>query len=73
MAIELQLKIKENDYYKRYLKEHSYWYKILNRDPDSFKNFVESVKKEYSLRPEDRIKKTLDALELVQNLMASFK
>lgn len=73
MTVELQLKIKNNPNYIRYLREHSYWYKTLNRNPLSFKNFEEEVKDFYQLRPSDKISHALEALEMVQTLMSSFK
>lgn len=73
MSIDIQFKIKENPNYKRYLRENSHWYKTLNRDPSTFNTFVSEVKEAYGLRPEDRIKKTLDTLEIMQSLMSSFK
>ena len=73
MVVDLQFKIKGNPNYKRYLREHSYWYKLLNRDPASFSQFVEEVKDAYGLRPEDRIKKALDTIEIMQSLMSSLK
>lgn len=73
MSIELQFRIKENPNYQRYLREHSYWYKSLNRDPETFQQFIAEVKEAYGLRTEDRIKKTLDAIEIMQSLMSSLQ
>ena len=73
MPIDIQLKIKSNPNYLRYLREHSEWYRILNRDPSSFKRFESTVKETYKLRTTDRIAKTLDTIELVQNLLTSLK
>lgn len=73
MAIELQLKIKNNPNYTKYLREHSYWYKNLNRNPASFKKFEEEVKDFYQLRPSDKISHALETLEMMQTLMSSFK
>lgn len=73
MVVDLQFKIKNNANYKRYLREHSYWYKTLNRDPASFQTFVEEAKDAYSLRPTDRFAKALETIEIMQSLMSSFK
>ena len=73
MTLDLQFKIKENEYYKTYLREHSYWYKTLNRNPSSFKIFEEEVKEFYGLRPIDRISKALTTIEMVQSIMTSLK
>ena len=73
MILELQFRIKNNPKYLQYIREHSYWYKILNRDPTMFKMFEEKVKEEYKLRTSDRISKALSTIELVQNIVSSLK
>lgn len=73
MVVDLQFKIKNNPSYRQYLREHSYWYKTLNRDPTTFQTFVEEVKDAYHLRPADRLTKALETIEIMQSLMSSFK
>lgn len=73
MTLEIQFKIKNNSNYLRYLRENSYWYKILNRNPSSFKNFEEEVKEKYGLRPTDRIEKALETFSLIQNMISNLK
>ena len=73
MTLDIQFKLKSNPYYIKYIREHSYWYRILNRNPITFKEFEEKVKEEYKLRPTDKISKTLDTIELVQNLLTTLK
>ena len=73
MTLDIQFKIKNNQHYIRYLRENSYWYKILNRNPESFKTFEEEVKEKYGLRPTDRIEKALEAFSLIQNMISSMK
>lgn len=73
MSLENIIKIKNNPYYTRYIREHSYWYKILNRDASAFLDFEEKVREEYGLRRIDRISKTLDTLELVEKLLTTLK
>ena len=73
MSLEVQFRIKSNPNYIRYLREHSEWYKILNRDPQLIKEFEEKAKEEYKLRPTDRIAKALDTIELVQNILTTLK
>lgn len=73
MSIELQFKIRSNPLYLEYLHQNSYWYKILNRNPDKFQNFIEEVKNTYHLRPTDKIKKTLDTVDMITNILSSFK
>ena len=73
MVLELQFKIKNNPNYLRYLRENSYWYKRLNRNPGSFKQFEEEVKKAYHLRTTDRIVKAISTIELLSNVVSNLK
>lgn len=73
MILELQFKIKNNPRYIQYIREHSYWYKILNRNPLMFKEFEEKVKEDYKLRVSDRISRALNTIEMFQNIVSSLK
>ena len=73
MTLELQFKIKENENYLRYLRQHAYWYKILNRNPLEFKRFEEEVKKEYHLSKVDRLQKAFNTFEMLEKILVSFK
>lgn len=73
MNIDVQFKIKNNPHYQKYIRENSYWYKILNRNPEAFKNFEEEVKEKYKLRPSDRISKALETIEMIQSVVSTLK
>lgn len=73
MTLDTQFKIKSNPLYIKYLHENSYWYKILNRDPQKFNEFVEEVKLKYHLRPTDKIKKALDTVEMLSSILSTLK
>lgn len=73
MKLEIQYNIKSNPNYVKYLRENSNWYKILNRNPEMFKQFTEEVKERYRLRPTDRIYKVLETVELLQNVLSTIK
>lgn len=73
MTLEIQFKIKNNPHYLQYIRENSYWYKLLNRNANLFPKFEEEVKEKYGLRPSDRITKALESFEILQNLLATFK
>lgn len=72
MSLEVQFKLKSNPDYKRYLREHSQWYKVLNRNPEAFASFEEEVKAAYQLRPSDKIHKVLENIEMVQTILSTF-
>lgn len=73
MNLDLQFRIKNNPKYLQYLRENSYWYKILNRNPLMFDRFVEKVKEDYKLRASDKISKALGTIEMFQNIISSLK
>ena len=73
MRLDLQFKIRSNPDYQRYLRSHSYWYKILNRNPNIFKSFEDELKEQYKLRKIDRLGRTLETVEMLTSLIASFK
>ncbi len=71
MTLDLQYKIKENEYYLRHLRQNSHWYKLLNRNPANFKAFEEEVKTVYKLTKADRISKTLDTIEMLEKVLST--
>ena len=73
MNLDTQFKLKSNPLYIKYLRENSYWYKLLNREPNSFKIFEEELKINYKLRPSDRVSKALDYIEMFETIMSTLK
>jgi len=73
MNLDLQFKLKSNPLFIRYLHENSYWYKILNRNPDMFKEFVTELKKNYKLRPTDKINNALNTFEMLTTIFSTLK
>ncbi len=73
MSLETQFRLKSNPNYLRYLREHSYWYKSLNRDPSLFRIFEEEVKENYKLRTVDKIEKVMDTIDIIEKLMSTFR
>ena len=73
MTLNLQFKIKSNPAYLKYLRENSYWYKILNRNPLMINKFEEEVKKEYHLRTSDKISRAISALEMLTSVVSNLK
>lgn len=69
MTLDIQFKLKNNQMYLKYLHQSSNWYKILNRSPELFNNFVEEMKTEYKLRPQDKIDKVVNVLDMLNVLM----
>lgn len=73
MTLDIQFKLKSNPNYIKYLRENSYWYKILTRDPSMFKEFVNEVKVNYKLRPIDKINNALSTIEMMQTIISTMK
>lgn len=73
MNLDIQFKIKNNPNYQKYIRENSNWYKVLNRNPEMFKMFEEQVKVDYKLRPEDRINRVLQTMEMLQAITSTLK
>ena len=73
MKLVVIFKIKNNPNYLRYIRENSYWYKILNRDSNMFKQFVQEVNREYHLRTSDKISKALTTIEMLSSVVSNLK
>ena len=73
MNLNLQYRINQDTRLKQFLRENSYWYKILNRDPDMFNEFVSEVKKNYKLRPSDKINEALNTFEMISSIFGALK
>ena len=73
MILPIQFRIRNNPYYLRYLRSHSYWYKLLNRNPNNYKLFEEEVKKEYRLTKADRIENIFNTFEMIEKFVQAFK
>ncbi|MFI3307598.1 MAG: YlbE-like family protein [Mycoplasmatota bacterium] len=71
MELGLQFKLKQNPIYLNYLRENSYWYKILNRNPYMYDELVKEAKKAYGLRPTDKINKAFDTFNLISSVFSN--
>ena len=68
MPLEIQIKLRENPLYIKYLRENNIWYKKLIRNPKLFDEFVNEMKAAYKLRTTDKIEKIVDTIDIVSNL-----
>ncbi len=73
MTLDVQFKLKSNPLFIKYLHENSYWYKILNRNPNMFNEFVDEVKKNYKLRTSDKINEALNTFEMITSIFNTLK
>ena len=73
MRLDLVYKIKSNNNLHRYLKENSYWYKLLNRNPSLIKKMEEDMKKAYKLTFEDKVDDLNSKINLIKGFMDVIK
>lgn len=73
MNLEVQFKIRNNPMLQKYIRENSYWYKILNRNPESLKKMTEDMKKAYKLTFEDKIDDLNNKMNLVRAFIDALK
>ena len=69
MDIRIKILLDSNPDYKRYLRTNSYWYKVLNRNPDMIDSFIKEVKEKYKLRTTDKINDIIEKIDMVSKFM----
>ena len=73
MHVRVQFMLEANPYLKRYLHEHSNYYKNLIRNPEFIIQMEEMMKKEYGLTFPLRLAKIKDNLSMFNNFMEVLK
>ncbi len=73
MDLFIQYKIKNDKALLSFLRENSYFYKYLNRNPSYFKVFEEKTKETYKLRPQDKINSFADNIQMISAFMEMMK
>lgn len=66
MTVELQLKINSDPRLKTFIREYPNWYKLLNRNPNLYNDFVNDMKQKYKLTTSDKLNKTLNSISMLQ-------
>ena len=69
MLVETQIKIRNNPYLYRYLRDNSSWYKALNRDPNSIKQMEIEMKNAYKLNLTDKIDNLSQKIDMVRTFI----
>ena len=65
--------IRSNPNIYRYLRENSYWYKYLFRNPNLIKNLEEEMIKKYKLTTEDKLERLSNSMNIINTFMDVFK
>ena len=73
MDISLQIKIKNTKNYYKYLKENSFFFKELNRNPNNYKKFENFVKEKYRLKITDKLEDAYSSVELISSILKNIK
>ncbi len=73
MRVDILFRIRNNPHLYRYLRENSYWYKYLNRDPSSIRFMEEEMKKKYKLTTADKINSIGEKLNLIRSFIEIMK
>lgn len=73
MLVETQIKIRNNPYLYRYLRDNSSWYKALNRDPNSIKQMEIEMKNAYKLNLTDKIDNLSQKIDTVRTFIDILK
>ncbi len=73
MDIKTQIIVRSNPNIYRFLREESYWYKYLNRDPNSIKDLEKAMKAKYKLTTEDKLEKLNQSMNLIHSFMDVLK
>ena len=73
MNIKIQFMLDSDPFIKRYLREHSFYYKEIIRNPDFINNIILLMKKEYRLTMTDKLNKIKDNISMFSNMMDIIK
>ena len=73
MDINTQMIIRSNPNLYRFLREESYWYKYLNRDPIYLKEIEKRMKNKYKLTVNDKLDRLNQSMSLLNGFMDIMK
>lgn len=73
MNREVLNKLKNDPKYLTFLRQNSSWYKVLNRDPNSYNEFQKAMKEKYKLRTIDKIDNLVNSVDLVTKILDASK
>ncbi len=65
--------LKTDPNYLKYLRENSYWYKNLNRNPESIKVMISEMKEKYAIRPTDKINNIINTIDILDGFINNVK
>lgn len=69
MELSIILELEKDAKLHQYLKDHSYWYRLLNRNKNNFENLKKEFKNYKRENNFNKINNAVDNIELVSNIM----
>jgi hypothetical protein len=69
MINDVMFYIKQNPMLHQYFIYHSYWYKMLLRNPNLLKNMINEMKEEYKLTMKDKIESFGQRMDMISSLL----
>ena len=73
MNIKVQYFLENNPYLKKYLREHSFYYKHLIRHPEFINELYNEMKKNYKLTLPDKLDKLKNDINMLNTVMDILK
>ena len=73
MKLNILMNINSDPLQKQFLREHSYWYKYLNRSDTSYKEFINDMKEKYKLTAADRLSKISNDINMFKTFLEVLK
>lgn len=73
MSVNIQFMLEANPFLKKYLREHSNYYKEIIRNPSFIKEMEELMKKEYGLTFPDKLEKIKNNISMINTFMDVIK
>ena len=73
MDLSVQFKLNENNLLHRYIRENSYWYKILNRNPSLISNMTDEMKDKYKVHTSDKIEEIGNKISMIESILKVFE
>ena len=73
MNVKIQFMLESDPLLKRYLREHSYFYKDIIRKPENINSVIELMKKDYHLTFPDKLEKIKENIGMINSFMDVIK
>ena len=73
MKLNVLMNINSEPLQKQFLREHSYWYKYLNRSDSYYKEFINDMKEKYKLTTADKLNKISNDINMFRSFLEVLK